>query len=196
VIIRDAPLPGVKIIETQRFEDERGWFMEAFNAERYRDAGLDIVAAQTNVSSSRRGVLRGMHYQWPEAQGKLVNVLAGSIFDVVVDIRRRSPTFGLWYGTEMSQQNGVQLWVPEGFAHGFLTLSDTALVHYACSRPYVRSADRSLAWDDPDVAIRWPHPPVIFSAKDAAAPRLSGIEAAALPEMAESNGPVGRRTLP
>lgn len=179
--ISDAPLPGVKVVQPTRFEDERGWFAEVWNADRYRDAGLDLRFVQANVSSSSRGVLRGLHFQWPNAQGKLITVLAGTVFDAVVDVRPASPTFGNWYGLELSAENRLQLWVPEGFAHGFLTLSDTALVHYHCTAAYDAASDRTLAWDDPDVGIAWPRTPTRISDKDRIAPRLRDHTTAALP---------------
>jgi dTDP-4-dehydrorhamnose 3,5-epimerase len=176
-----APLAGLLVIETHRFEDERGWFSELWNAERYAAAGLDIPFVQDNVSASHRGVLRGMHYQYPNPQGKLITALVGAVYDVVVDVRRDSPTFGRWYGRELSAENRVQLWVPAGFAHGFLALSDEAVVHYNCTALYDAAGDRSLAWDDPDVAIEWPGVPAVISAKDRAAPRLRELPQEALP---------------
>lgn len=177
----DTDLPGVRIFEPERFEDERGWLMELWNEERYGAAGLDVRFVQTNVSWSRRGVLRGLHYQTrPHAQGKLITVPAGAIFDVVVDLRQGSPTFARWYGCELSHDNGRQLWVPEGFAHGFLVLSDAATVHYGCTTPHRRAAERSIAWDDPDIAIQWPAPPLTISARDAASPRLRSVSPDAL----------------
>lgn len=177
VTIRETPLSGARIIEAPRFRDDRGWFAELWNAETYRTAGLDISFVQDNVSYSTRGVLRGLHFQWPQPQGKLVSVLRGSIFDVIVDARVGSPTFGRWFGSELSAENGRQMWAPEGFAHGFLVLSDDAFVHYNCTAPYAPACDRALAWNDPDVAIEWPLPPGNVSAKDAAAPRLHQLHA-------------------
>ncbi len=170
--IIDGSLPGVKVIHPPRFEDDRGWFAEIWNMERYQRAGLDARFVQGNVSSSPRGVLRGLHFQWPNPQGKLITVLTGAIFDAVVDIRATSATFGKWYGLELSVENRLQLWVPEGFAHGFIVLSDHALVHYHCTAVYDPAADRALAWDDPDVGIAWPQRPIVISDKDRAAPRL------------------------
>jgi dTDP-4-dehydrorhamnose 3,5-epimerase len=194
MMIRDAPLAGVKIIEPDRFEDDRGWFMEVWNAERYRAAGLDVHFVQSNVSSSRRGVLRGMHFQYPDGQGKLVTVLEGSIFDAVVDVRRGSATFARWYGCELSVDNRHQLWVPEGFAHGFLVLSDSAVVHYNCTSVYSGGADRSLAWNDPAVGIEWPAAPRTISAKDRSAPALASIPAHHLPSADRDNAPARART--
>lgn len=177
----DAPLRGVKVIEPDRFEDERGWFMELWNEERYRAAGLPLTFAQDNVSYSRRGVLRGMHYQTPNGQGKLVCVLGGAVFDVVVDVRWGSPTFGRWFGSELSRDNRRQLWVPQGFAHGFIVTSSDALVHYNCTSRYHAASDRSLAWDDPDVGIEWPEVPLVISSKDRMAPKLSSTDPGDLP---------------
>jgi dTDP-4-dehydrorhamnose 3,5-epimerase len=177
----DASLPGVKVIHPSRFEDARGWFEEIWNAERYRQAGLEARFVQGNVSYSTLGVLRGLHFQWPRAQGKLITVLSGAIFDAVVDVRPTSSTFGNWYGIELSAENRLQLWVPEGYAHGFLALADRVLVHYHCTAAYDAASDRALAWDDPDVGIAWPSPPVLVSDKDRAAPRLRDHERAALP---------------
>ena len=181
IVVSDTTLPGAQLIEVPRFDDERGWFAELWNEERYRANGLDFTFAQANVSFSRRGVLRGMHFQWPSGQGKLVSVLSGVVFDAVIDVRVDSPTFGRWYGCELSYENRKQLWAPVGFAHGFLVLSDTALVHYSCTVPYERTADRSVAWDDPDVAIEWPMPPVLVSPKDRDAPRLASVARSTLP---------------
>lgn len=179
--IIETPLDGVKLIEMDRFEDERGWFSELWNEERYREAGLPVTFAQENVSWSRRGVLRGMHYQSPREQGKLVSALAGAVFDVVVDIRRGSPDFGRWFGCELNEANGRQLWVPEGFAHGFLVTGTHAIVHYSCTTTYLSEADRALAWDDQEVGIEWPFQPLTISVKDAAARPLSAIPLADLP---------------
>ena len=184
ITLTDTPLPGVRIVDTARFDDERGWFAELWNAERYRAAGLDLSFVQDNVSFSRRGVLRGMHFQWPNAQGKLISVVAGSIFDVCVDVRVGSPTFGHWLGDVLSAENRRQLWVPEGLAHGFLVLSDTALVHYNCTVPYDARSDRAIAWNDPEVGIAWPQPPLTVSRKDETAPRLAQLAPESLPRFA------------
>ena len=190
--VLDTDLPGVRIFEPDRFEDERGWFMELWNEERYRELGLDVRFVQTNVSWSRKGVLRGLHYQWPNPQGKLVSVLEGAVFDVVVDIRQGSPTFAKWYGCELSRQNRRQLWVPEGFAHGFLVLSEAAAVLYECTAPYERSSDRSIAWADPEIGVAWPRAPEIVSTKDRLAPQIGALAADALPTWSGLNVP-GRR---
>lgn len=173
--VLDTSLPGVKVIRAKRFPDERGWFAELWNVERYREVGIASEFAQDNVSFSTRGVLRGLHFQEPNGQGKLISALHGTIFDVAVDVRPDSPTFGRWEGRVLSQENGEQLWIPEGFAHGFLVLSDSALVHYNCTTVYDPAGDRSLAWDDPDVGIDWPETPALISPKDRAAPRLRDL---------------------
>jgi dTDP-4-dehydrorhamnose 3,5-epimerase len=184
ITITDTPLPGVRLIEPSRFEDDRGWFAELWNAERYAAAGLDFGIAQDNVSLSRRGVLRGMHFQWPNGQGKLISVLTGAVFDACIDVRVGSPTFGRWFGTVLSDDNHRQLWIPAGFAHGFLVVSDTALVHYNCTVPYDAASDRAVAWNDPDVAIDWPQQPATVSRKDDGAPRLADLRAESLPSFA------------
>ncbi|MEX1183837.1 MAG: dTDP-4-dehydrorhamnose 3,5-epimerase [Gemmatimonadota bacterium] len=173
--IEETSLPGVLLIGTDRFADDRGWFAELWNAERYRAAGIDTLFVQSNVSRSGRGVLRGMHFQHPRAQAKLVTVLLGRIFDVAVDIRPGSATRGRWFGQELSAENRLQLYIPAGFAHGFLVQSDEALVHYDCSDVYDAASDGALAWNDPDVGIAWPEPPATVSAKDRRAPRLAEL---------------------
>ncbi len=180
--LRESELPECVIVEPQVFGDARGFFFEQWNAERYRTHGISIDAVQSNVSRSARGVLRGLHYQWPHPQGKLVSVLEGEVFDVAVDIRRGSPTFGRWAGVLLSSENKRQFWIPEGFAHGFVVLSETALFHYLCTAPYVAVADASVRWDDPQIAIEWPCSVPLLSAKDAQAPLLSDIPADRLPD--------------
>lgn len=182
---RSASLEGVLIIEPGVFGDERGFFMESWKSSTYRDAGLPAIMPQSNFSRSSRGVLRGLHYQWPQPQGKLVSVLEGSIFDVAVDIRADSPNFGQWTGIELSAANHLQLYVPEGFAHGFCTLSETALVHYMCTNEYAPKFDAAVAWNDPDIGIEWPMEEVSLSAKDSAAPRLKRIAPESLPRVQE-----------
>ncbi|MGH7444898.1 MAG: dTDP-4-dehydrorhamnose 3,5-epimerase [Longimicrobiales bacterium] len=177
----EAPLAGVRTIALERFDDERGWFAELWNAERYGPAGLPARLVQSNASFSRRGTLRGMHFQFPEEQGKLVSVLSGAIFDAVVDIRVGSPTFGHWYGCELSVANRTQLWAPPGVAHGFLVLSETAVVQYGCTASYAPQSENTIAWDDPDVAIGWPAAPHLVSDRDAQAPRLAAMARERLP---------------
>jgi dTDP-4-dehydrorhamnose 3,5-epimerase len=174
-------LPEVLVIEPRVFGDERGFFLESYNEAAFEAAtGVRARFVQDNHSRSARGVLRGMHYQLGQPQAKLVRVVTGCVFDVVVDMRRSSPRLGQWAGVELSSDNKRQLWVPEGFAHGFLVLSDAADFLYKTTDYYAPQFERALAWDDEDVGIEWPlaelggRPTV--SPKDAAAPRWSGAE--------------------
>jgi dTDP-4-dehydrorhamnose 3,5-epimerase len=169
-------LPEVLLIEPRIFGDDRGWFYESFNARSFAEAtGLDVTFVQDNHSRSARGVLRGLHFQLPPAaQGKLVRVTAGSVFDVAVDIRRASPTFGRWVGETLSADNKRQLWVPAGFAHGFLALEEGTEVIYKTTAFYNKGAEGAVRWDDPDLAIAWPLDRApLLAAKDAAAPLLA-----------------------
>ncbi|MBS7662397.1 dTDP-4-dehydrorhamnose 3,5-epimerase [Pseudomonas lalucatii] len=165
-------LPGVLILEPKVFGDERGFFYESFNARAFAEAtGLDPDFVQDNHSRSQRGVLRGLHYQVQQAQGKLVRVTAGEVYDVAVDVRRASPTFGRWVGVQLSAENKRQLWLPEGFAHGFLVLSEFAEFLYKTTDYYAPTHERCIRWDDPTLAIAWPL---------AAAPQLSAKDQAGL----------------
>jgi len=174
-------LPEILLIEPQVFRDARGYFLETHHAERYAAAGVDGVFVQDNLSSSRRGVLRGLHYQYPREQAKLISVLSGEIFDVAVDIRRGSPTFGEWVGMPLSAARHEQLFVPAGFAHGFCVVSETALVSYKCTTPYSPTDEGIVVFSDPDLAIDWPVRDVVVSDKDRAAPSLRGIASERLP---------------
>jgi len=174
--VDDTPIAGVKCLTPKKFGDARGYFMETWNLQRYREAGIDAQFVQSNVSKSGQGVLRGLHFQNPRPQGKLVYVLAGSVFDVAVDIRRGSPHFGQWFGTELSAENHRQLYIPEGFAHGFCVTSGPALFGYFCTDLYQSEADHGVAWNDPDIGIEWPMPTPLVSAKDAENPLLSTLE--------------------
>lgn len=165
-------LPGVVLLEPTLYADDRGWFMETYNQVRFREAGIETPFAQDNHSRSRRGVLRGLHYQEPNPQGKLVRCTSGSLFDVAVDIRRGSPHFGKWFGAELSEANRLMLWVPPGFAHGFCATSDQADLIYKCTALYDAQGDRSIAWNDPDIGIDWPVTAPLLSPKDSKAPRL------------------------
>jgi dTDP-4-dehydrorhamnose 3,5-epimerase len=167
-----TPIPGVLVIEPKVFGDDRGFFLETFHAERYRAAGLPAPFVQDNWSRSAKGTLRGLHFQEPNPQGKLVQVFRGSVFDVAVDIRRGSPTFGKWYGCELSEENKRQLWVPPGFAHGFCVTSESADFVYKCTELYAPASERGIAWNDPDLAIPWPVAAPLLSKKDSGAPRL------------------------
>jgi dTDP-4-dehydrorhamnose 3,5-epimerase len=175
-------LPGVVIIEPKVFGDARGFFMETWNRPRYEAAGLPGGFIQDNISSSRKGVLRGLHYQKPFAQGKLLSVFEGEIFDVAVDIRRGSPDFGRWVGVLLSSENRRQLYVPPGFAHGFCVVSDRALVTYKCTEVYHPEADHGVRWDDPRIGIDWPVTDPAVSDKDRRAPLLDAIAPGDLPE--------------
>jgi dTDP-4-dehydrorhamnose 3,5-epimerase len=176
--ILETPLPGVLRLKPRLFGDARGFFLESWNARTMANAGLDMAFVQDNHSRSAKGVLRGLHYQLANPQGKLVRVARGAVFDVAVDLRRHSPHFGRWWGTLLSDENMEMLWIPPGFGHGFLTLSDTADFLYKCTTLYDPASDRSLAWNDPEIAVAWPiaETPPSLSAKDAAAPRLAAAE--------------------
>lgn len=179
VQVVDTAIPEVKLIEPRVFGDERGFFMETWNASAFAAAGLDLTFVQDNHSRSAKGVLRGLHYQLGDAaQGKLVRVTAGSVFDVAVDVRRTSPTFGQWVGYELSAVNKRMLWVPEGFAHGFLTLEDGTDFLYKCTRLYSPTHERAIRWDDTEIGVAWPDIGMVpqLSAKDVVAPPLSTAE--------------------
>lgn len=174
----DTSLPEVKLIEPQVFGDARGFFYESFNAREFAQVtGVDTPFVQDNHSRSAKGVLRGLHYQIEHAQGKLVRVVAGEVFDVVVDIRRSSPNFGKWEGIRLSAENKRQLWVPAGFAHGFLVVSETAEFLYKTTDYWYPAHERSIVWNDPDLAIEWPldGAPTV-AAKDAAGQLFSNAE--------------------
>jgi dTDP-4-dehydrorhamnose 3,5-epimerase len=181
----ETRLPGCMVVEPAVHGDDRGFFYEGWNAERFGAHGLPTRFVQHNVSRSQRGVLRGLHYQWPNhPQGKLVSVLEGEVYDVAVDIRRGSPTFGQHAAAVLSADNKRHFWIPEGFAHGFLVLSETALFTYLCTAPYDRASDNALRWDDPALAIDWPLAEVSLSAKDAGAPLLADVPPERLPQYA------------
>jgi dTDP-4-dehydrorhamnose 3,5-epimerase len=171
-------IPGLLILEPKVFGDARGFFMESFNARAFQEAtGLDVNFVQDNHSRSAKGVLRGLHYQIEQAQGKLVRVVRGSVFDVAVDLRKASPTFGKWEGVELSEENSRQLWIPPGFAHGFLVTSESADFLYKTTDYYAPQFERSLAWNDPTVGVAWPltgEPQL--SAKDVAGKALAECE--------------------
>lgn len=172
-------IEGPLILEPKVFGDARGFFLESWNAASFAEIGLDVTFVQDNHSRSQKGVLRGMHFQNPAPQGKLVRVVRGAVFDAIVDLRRSSPTFGQWTGVVLSAENKRMFWVPEGFAHGFLTLEDDTDFLYKCTSAYLPQNEHSLAWDDPEVGIEWPLEGVELklSAKDAAGVPLSRIQA-------------------
>lgn len=159
-------LAGVMIVDAKVFGDHRGFFMETYHKQRFAEAGIDSEFVQDNHSRSCRGTLRGLHYQIRHPQGKLVRAVQGTIFDVAVDLRRSSPTFGKWVGYELSDENRRQLYVPPGFGHGFCVLSETAEVIYKCTDLYHPEEERSLLWNDPHVGVQWPIQEPILSAKD------------------------------
>ena len=159
-------LAGLLIFEPIVFGDARGFFMELWNQRRYGEAGLGVTFVQDNISVSRRGILRGLHFQNPRPQGKLVSVLQGEVFDVALDIRRGSPTFGKWHATVLSGENKRQFFLPPGFAHGFLVLSETAMFHYKCTEFYSPQDELTIRWDDPRIGIEWPVKEPILSDKD------------------------------
>ncbi len=173
--IQDTALSGVLVIEPKVFGDSRGFFLEIYNQERYREAGIDLDFVQDNLSFSHQGTLRGLHYQNPHSQGKLVYVLQGEVFDVAVDIRDDSATFGDWVGVTLSAENKRQFYVPPGFAHGFCVTSETALFAYKCTDRYAPECEGSILWDDADIGITWPISSPLLSDKDKAAPRLRDI---------------------
>jgi dTDP-4-dehydrorhamnose 3,5-epimerase len=172
-------LPGVLLIEPRVFGDDRGFFMETYNEARFAEHGIAGNFVQDNHSRSASRVLRGLHFQEPNGQGKLLRVTQGSIFDVAVDVRRGSPTFGKWFGAELNEENKLQIWIPPGFAHGFWVLRDDTDVLYKCTALYDPSSERSILWNDPEIGIEWPRGQPILSEKDRTAPRLA--EAPVLP---------------
>lgn len=176
--IIDTKIPDVKIFEPAVFGDERGFFFESFSQKKFDDAvGRNVAFVQDNHSKSSKGVLRGLHYQLnPFAQGKLVRCVAGSVFDVAVDIRKKSPFYGQWVGVELSSENKRQLWIPEGFAHGFLTLTDNTEFVYKTTNFYSKESERSIAWNDPLINIDWPEKEVLLSEKDKLASLFSEAE--------------------
>jgi dTDP-4-dehydrorhamnose 3,5-epimerase len=176
--VTPTAIPDVLIIEPKVYGDARGFFYESFNQKEFQKAtGLDVQFVQDNHSRSAKGVLRGLHYQIQQPQGKLVRVVKGSVFDVAVDLRKSSPSFGQWVGAELSEENAKQLWVPEGFAHGFLVLSESADFLYKTTDYYAPEYERSILWNDSDLAIAWPlQQEPALSAKDKLAQRFSETE--------------------
>lgn len=174
----ETPIEGLYVIETGFFGDNRGYFMETYNYEDFKKAGLDMIFVQDNQSMSKKGVLRGLHFQKTHPQGKLVRALKGEVFDVAVDLRKDSKTYGKWYGVLLSEENKKQFYVPEGFAHGFLVLSETAEFAYKCTDFYHPEDEGGVLWNDPDIGIEWPLDEikeVILSEKDKILPGLKDI---------------------
>jgi dTDP-4-dehydrorhamnose 3,5-epimerase len=164
--VLSTALKGVLLIEPSVFEDKRGFFMESYQQKKYMDSGIESNFIQDNLSFSVRGTLRGLHYQLPHAQAKLVQVIKGEVFDVTVDIRSGSPTFAKWTGVHLSGENRRQLYIPEGFAHGFCVLSETAIFTYKCSDFYSHDSERGILWSDPDIGVDWPVENPVLSEKD------------------------------
>lgn len=179
--VTKTKLPGLVVIDPDVFGDARGFFLETWAQHRYAEAGVPEVFVQDNLSKSRAGVLRGLHLQHPFGQGKLVQVLQGEVFDVAVDVRVGSPSFGQWYGCHLSADNHRQMYIPPGFAHGFAVLADDTLFAYKCTEAYHRETELGVAWNDPAIGIEWPLQDPVLSAKDAAYPRLSEIPEDELP---------------
>ena len=177
----DTRLPGVCVIEPVVHGDVRGYFFESFHAKKYAELGVDVRFVQSNVSRSARGVLRGLHYQWPNPQGKLVSVLDGEVYDVAVDIRRGSPTFGQSVGVMLTADNHRHFWVPEGFAHGFCVLSEFATFTYQCTALYDPKADAGIRWNDAALGIDWPLSDPLLSDKDGKTPLLEDVPPERLP---------------
>ena len=180
--VTETSLPGVLLIEPRVFRDDRGYFLETWSTAAFGPRGLPTTFHQDNLSYSAVGVLRGLHYQFPTAQGKLVSVTRGEVYDVAVDIRVGSPTFGRWVGATLTAANGHQLWIPEGFAHGFVVIgSEPASFAYKCTTGYDPAGQCSVVWDDPDIGIEWPGSAPLLAPKDRDAPRLRDIPADRLP---------------
>ncbi|MEW5739890.1 MAG: dTDP-4-dehydrorhamnose 3,5-epimerase [Myxococcota bacterium] len=177
--VTDTPLAGLKVIEPRVFEDPRGFFLETFHAGRYAAAGVPSHFVQDNWSRSQKGTLRGLHFQHPKDQGKLVWCSRGAVWDVAVDVRKGSPTFGKWFGLELTEANKKQLWLPPGFAHGFCVLSESADFVYKCTETYAPDCEQAVRWDDPAIGIEWPVKEPLLSKKDLAAPLL--VDVARLP---------------
>jgi dTDP-4-dehydrorhamnose 3,5-epimerase len=178
----NTSLPGALILEPQVFGDARGFFYESFNERKFREAGLELDRfVQSNVSRSAQGVLRGLHYQWPNPQGKLVNVVEGEVYDVAVDIRRGSPTFGQSVGVMLTASNHRHFWIPEGFAHGFCVVSEFATFTYQCTTLYDPQADAGIRWNDAALGIDWPVSDPLLSDKDRQTPLLADVPSERLP---------------
>jgi len=181
VNIKQLTIDGVLLIEPVCFEDNRGYFLETYHRKKYQTAGIDQAFVQDNHSHSKHGVLRGLHYQLKQPQGKLIYAVTGTIFDVAVDIRRRSSTFGQWTGAELSADNKRQIYVPEGFAHGFVVLSESADVIYKCTDLYAPGDEYGILWSDPKIGIHWPVENPVLSQKDLENPTLNQITQNHLP---------------
>jgi len=178
---KETRLPGVLILEPDVFSDERGFFLETWNSTRYENTGIQGPFVQDNISFSKKGVLRGLHFQYPQSQGKLVQVLSGQVVDVAVDIRLGSPTFGHWISEVLSDENHRQIYVPPGFAHGYCATSEAAVFSYKCTDFYNQGTENGIIWNDPDLDIDWPIKEPVLSSKDANYPRLKDLRPDKLP---------------
>ena len=181
--VKETKLPGVLVLEPDVFSDERGFFLETWNSMRYEEAGIKGSFVQDNVSFSKKGALRGLHFQYPQSQGKLIQVLSGEVVDVAVDIRKGSPTFGQWISEVLSGANHRQMYIPPGFAHGYCVTSETAVFSYKCTDFYNPGSEGGIIWNDPDINIDWPTEEPILSSKDADYPRLKDIRPEKLPHV-------------
>lgn len=179
--VEETELPGVLLIKPRAFQDDRGYFFESYHYPRYAALGIECSFVQDNVSFSQAGVIRGLHYQLPNAQAKLIQVLSGAVLDVAVDIRQGSPHFGKWVGRELSEANHAQLFIPAGFAHGFAVIGTHALVSYKCSTPYEPTGDATILWSDPAIGIDWPVIKPVLSGKDQAGVKLAEAKRDRLP---------------
>ena len=184
--IIQTPLPGVVVIEPKRFGDARGFFLETYRTDTMTQAGIDRPFVQDNHSRSTKGVLRGLHYQLTQPQGKLVRVARGAVYDVAVDVRHGSPTFGQWYGTILDEESMRMMYVPPGFAHGFVVLTDIADFIYKCTDYYHPESEQGILWNDPEIGIQWPITDVQLSDKDRANPQLSAQAVERLPKYRDS----------
>jgi len=180
--IIDTRIPGLILIEPEVFEDIRGDFFELWNEKKYQEVGVPTYFAQDNISFSKKGILRGLHFQTDKPQGKLVSTIQGEVFDVVVDLRKDSPTYGKWESFVLNSQNKLQLYIPEEFAHGFYVLSENAIFLYKCTNYYNTTSEHTLIWNDPDVDIEWPETDVILSEKD-----TNGISFQSLRDVIKTN---------
>ncbi len=180
--IKETKLSGVLILEPKVFSDDRGYFLETWNNTRYEQASIPGPFVQDNISFSKKGILRGLHFQYPQSQGKLIQVLSGEVVDVVVDIRVGSPTYGQWFGEVLSESNHRQIYVPPGFAHGYCVTSETALFSYKCTDFYNPATEHGIIWNDPDIGIEWPIAEPVLSPKDVVYPRLKDLRPENVPQ--------------
>lgn len=180
--VKETKLPGVLILEPTVFEDDRGYFLETWSSKRYEHVGISGPFVQDNISFSKKGILRGLHFQYPQSQGKLIQVLYGQVIDFIVDIRVGSPTYSQWIGEVISESNHRQMYIPPGFAHGYCVTSEEALFLYKCTDFYNPATEHGIIWNDPDIGIKSPIDEPVLSAKDTAYPKLKELESENLPQ--------------